>query len=667
MNGGNIMSSIRSGRRLPLFAGSSLAAAGLFLAVLGVAAVTPQAAQAANECAPAGVSPSANGAAADTFTCSGTRSTITYTADGPLTLQVPGALRIGTGGATLNSSANSPITFNIAVGGSLSVKQQTENVPAITMTFGAGDDTFANAGVLLIGPRSVGNPSRPSDSPQDLNPAELRVTGLETFENSGLILLGGFVNQVLDQGTDVWADDILSIDGADFVGSADSRIIMDVDLNGGFQTACNAGLRDEVGDLAADCVSIVGGSTSGSTLLTVNDVFSGARGAYNPEGIVLIDVAGGTSAAEHFMLDPSSTNYSSAFGGSIDKGMFVYPFVYDEAAQQHKLVSLAAAPAHEQPILAQAAVELLRLSTAGFFERQADTRASVNGGGSVWLRGATSTVERDAVRSVSALGRSFDFDVGSEQDSFAVTGGMDLIATGEGSSSFVLGAMGGYANSDVKFSATGDTAQFDGLVGGVYASLVMESAFVDVIVSGAQLDMKNDIPALALFPAGAILRTDLRSVGGSIEAGWRFQASESVFVEPLAGLSYVRTDFDDMEVPADDPTSEGNIVAFDDAESLRASLGARLGLDQDYGDFQARYSVLGRVWNEFEDGARATIRNPGSDAAVTDEFSGTLTELGVAANLYSGNGMAAGFVSAGGRWADDYRALTASAGIRVRW
>jgi outer membrane autotransporter protein len=663
------MSSIRSTGRLSLLAGSSLAAASLFATVLGVGVLVPVAAQAANECAPAGVDPSANGAAPDTFTCSGTRSTITYTANGPLTLSVPGTLRLGTGGATLNSSAGSPVTFSIGEAGSLSVKQQTENVEAIVMQFGAGEDAFANAGVILLGPRSVSNPSRPSDSPRDLNPAELRLLNLETFENSGLILLGGFVNQVLDQGTDVWADDILSMNGADFIGSDDSHIIMDVDLNGGFQTACNAGLRDDDGDLAADCVSIVGGSTAGSTLLTLNDVFVGARGAYNPEGIVLIDVAGGTSAAEHFTLDPNSSSYSPAFGGSIDKGMFVYPFVYDEATQQHKLVTLAAAPAYEQPMMAQAANSLWRLGAGGFFERQADLRDTVGDatGGSVWLRGAAGSVEREVSHSVSAAGHDFDFDIDAKQNSFAVTGGMDLISTDDGSSSFVLGLTGGYASSEVEFSGSGDTAQFDGLLGGVYASVVMGDVFADLIVSGAKMDMKNDIPALSLFPSGTILRTDLRSVGARLETGYRFGAGDGLMIEPLAGLSYVTTSFDDVDVPAGDPTSVGNIVAFDDLESLRASLGLRASLDSHLDPMRVRYSLTGRVIQEFQGEASTAILNPGEDAVVGDDLSGTFGEVAGSVGLFSTDGAVSGFVNGAAEFGDGYTGMSLSAGVRYRF
>ena len=74
--------------RLGLMAGSSLVAATLSTFAFTGAALAPTAVFAANECTPIGVSPSANAAAPDSYTCSAASyaTGITYSSDGALTV-----------------------------------------------------------------------------------------------------------------------------------------------------------------------------------------------------------------------------------------------------------------------------------------------------------------------------------------------------------------------------------------------------------------------------------------------------------------------------------------------------------------------------------------------------------------------------------------------------
>ena len=88
-SGGNTMSLKKSAtHRLGLMAGSSLVAATLSTFAFTGAALAPTAVFAANECTPIGVSPSANAAAPDSYTCSAASyaTGITYSSDGALTV-----------------------------------------------------------------------------------------------------------------------------------------------------------------------------------------------------------------------------------------------------------------------------------------------------------------------------------------------------------------------------------------------------------------------------------------------------------------------------------------------------------------------------------------------------------------------------------------------------
>ena len=561
-------------------------------------------------------------------------------------------------------------TLTIDEGAVMIVGRPAQNGPSFrtnVVDFIGGDDTFVNAGTLLM---------MPSQSPagRQGDPGELRFENLETFVHSGVIYMGGpgnvsgfgDVEEVVDE-TERWNDDILLMPGAHFVGE-DGLIVMDVNYNGLAQAGCSATFRLASGDLpGADCLGLVGGSTEGTTYLELTDVLPGDRGGYNPEGFVLVDVSGGDSAAGHFVLSEESEGYSSLNGGIIDKGAFFYGLAYSPDTQQHILVGLPGQNMMQLTLLSQAAHDLWRLSTGSWLDRQADLRdAETESAGGVWLRAAGEGVDRDAIQSVDAFGTTYSFDNTLSQTSYTVTIGADIITAATESTSFVVGVMAGYAHSDVEYEASPNAARFDGFTAGAYASLVSGGLFIDAAVNVNKLVMDDDVPALDLFPAGTILSTNLMSVGGQVEAGWRF-GFDGFFVEPLAGVSWVKTTYDDFAIPPDDAgriDQTGVGISYDDPNSLRAGVGARVGMDQDYGGMQAQYSLLARVWNEFEGESRATLTSIGPDAFVTDQFDGQVTEVGVGASLYGG-GVVSGFVNLGGKFGDDYGAKTASAGLRV--
>ena len=533
-----------------------------------------------------------------------------------------------------------------------------------SLDFGAGQDRYASGGLLMLGTNS----SSQANSGISTISGNFQLLNLEAFDNAGAIYMGGRSN-FLELGSDGYPDDVLYLEGATFTGLDGSLILMDANLNGG-QASCDNALRDATSDdmPGGDCLRIVGGATAGVTGLRVKESVSGDRGAFGSD-IVLIDVAGGTSAAGHFILDEGSDRYNPTNGGVIDKGFFVYPLVYDAEAQQHKLVAVAGQNAQQFPLLAQAAHGLWRLSTGSWLDRQADMRGETGDGtgGGVWMRVATEFTDRDAIQVVDVLGTPFEFDNTHTQSSYTVTGGFDVITAATADASFVLGLTAGYAHSDLSFEESINELRIDGWTGGGYASFLSGGLFVDATVTGNRLELEGDIPALNLIPLGTMISTNMISVGGQVEAGWRFPFMGGAFVEPLAGVTYVRTKYDDLEIVADDPLRPPVTLEFDDPASLRASVGGRLGLDQDYGPVRAQYSLLGRVWNEFEDETRIVAHNLGEDATLLNEFTGSFTEVGLGASVYAMDGAVSGFVNVGGKFGDDYQAQTGSVGVRINW
>ncbi len=592
-----------------------------------------------------------------------------------------GALWRAPDGASTVSGQNYDIV--VAQGGGFQagrfVPPNTAIEAPVVVTFANPDIVFRNEGFLIIGQKSTTTVDVTYDE------TEVRFEGLGQFRHSGIILMGGVSRDLSTQPslgdgggggrvrtdiTDGWHDDILSMPGVNWVGEG-GRIVMDVDL-GRSQANCERNLTN--GDLAAaDCLKLVGGTTEGVTYITINEIAPGDRIRPTAEGIVLVEVTGGTSAQGHFSIDPTVSGASPLFGGSQDRGLYHYLIGYDDSARQHILYGVVGGGSYQLAQYATAAQSLWRVSTGSWLDRQADVRSGVEAGigGGVWLRASGEIAERDVQTGFQSGGRTFAFDNSHEQTSYAVTGGLDLMSASADDLAWVVGVMAGYTYADIKYDTWANTGQLDGFSAGAYASFLSGGLFVDAALNANRVILKNDLPGLGLLPAGSILDTILLSLGAQVEAGWRLPLSDTLFVEPLAGVSYVVGKNDDLEVASADPSRPGLVVRFDDPTSLRANLGARVGVDHDYGPVRAQYSVTARAWNEFEGENTILLHNefvPNEpDVAVADGFTGSFGELGFNASVYSAGGAVSGFVSLGGKFGDGYQAKAGTVGVRVAW
>ncbi len=548
---------------------------------------------------------------------------------------------------------------------------------ALSLDFGPGNDRFVNAGTLQVGTRYyqnnlAGGAPRQSDI-QELA-ATLRLENLEHFDNAGSIVLGTvFSNDTVLQ-IDGWNDDILSMPGTAFSGSGNSRILFDVNFNGSGQTACDGTLRDANGWMpAADCVDLRGGSTAGSTEIVIaTDIIRGDFGAYTPDGVVLVDVNGGTSAAEHFTLSPDSVNYNPELG-AIEKRAFVYALGYDEANQQHKLYGMPGQDLYQMPLMAHAAQALWRGTATSWFDRQSDVRLALREGaaleGGAWVRVGSGSADRTVAQSVTGGTTTLSFDNSYEQETTTLNLGVDFLVGKEGDRAWSVGGMIGYGSSDLRFDHRANRANFEGPTLGAYASWLQGDWFVDAVLAGNWMSFDFDVPTFDLFPDSAILVTDTQTVGLQVDAGWRWQSGR-YGVEPLLGLSYVQASFDDMDIPADDSESTGGAsVAYDTATSLRASLGVHLSArDLLPRLFPLALNLTARAVNETDGEARVAIGNTGPVAApVANTFDGTFIEMSGGVTLSNAKGNALGYLNIDSTFNSDYESLGFSAGFRYRW
>lgn len=535
--------------------------------------------------------------------------------------------------------------------------------PETTIDFGAGSDSFLNEGIFIAGTAWQCLPG------SDCDPRESSTNflNLEQFENSNLILLGANTNSVSfiisgERESDRQSNDALALPGADFAGSGDSRIELDVGLGSAGQTACAPETVN------ADCVNITNGSTSGNTVLTVREVTLADR--TSNADFVLIDVSGGTSSADHFTLDSDSDFYSTKFGvPSIYKGdLFFYPFVYDTSTQQHILAATASDNALQFPLLVEAAETGWRTATTGISERQIARRDNPGIGGGLWIHATREEGDRVAEQTRTGGGLTFEYDNSHELRSSAVNVGLDLLSQRDGDRTWSMGGTIGYSRTTAAFDHSPNRAQFEGIALGVYGSYLFGDFFVDSIVSHTRTELDFDMPGLGLVlgPNANTVKTDADSIGARIEGGWSLNLG-ALGVEPLASLSYVRSDFDNAEVPSGDRSRPGNTIDFGDNTSLRGGLGARLTFDTNLGGLPTTWNLTGRALKEFDEESEATIKSLGPDAKVASELDDMITEVSGGVSVHSASGAASAYLNADLKFSDTYDSEGLSAGFRYQW
>jgi len=515
---------------------------------------------------------------------------------------------------------------------------------ATSFDFGAGADVFANAGLLVVGEPTLGA-------------STLTITGLETWNNSGRIVFGS-TGTTLTAVSDGAIDDRILASGATFTGSGSSLLAMDANLGATTQTSC-AVLA------AADCLSLTGGSTAGSTSILVNDISPNAFGAFNPTGIVLVDVSGaGTTAATHFSLNAASDFWRADLNsadGVLDKGLFFYDLTLN-GNKQHVLVGLPDGEAFEFTTFGQSVQNIWYTTTGTWFERQADLRDQLEGidgqGAGIWVKIAGSSAERDLENSYDLFGVTYSFDTSYDQSTVALIGGLDFMGGGSGRA-WVIGGQIGFVDSNVNFDASPTMTAFDGMTYGLYGTYVSGQFFVDAIVNGNSLDYSHQ--AVSLNPAGPnIYSGSVNSLGVQVEGGWSMPLGANGFFEPLGSFAYVSSDIDAVSLP-------GATIDWDDQTSMRLSLGGRVGLNADHGTFSSKWSVVARYWNEFEDSNGILITSAGPDLALGDDFSGSFGEVGGSVNVFGADDRFSAFLNLGVKFKDDYQSTDASLGLRWRW
>ncbi len=343
------------------------------------------------------------------------------------------------------------------------------------------------------------------------------------------------------------------------------------------------------------------------------------------------------------------------------------------ASPEVRLVSAPDEEVFEFPSFISAAQQIWYETSGVWLDRQADLRAYVldpalsrGPGGTpadvtpgVWGKMIGSWSTRD--ESVTHVGRAgtYQYDTGYSQDTYGFIAGADF-GKSSGEQTWILGVLGGYLSSSVDMEKSLNGGSFTGGTVGAYATYLNGGFFVDALFKADILTFDYD--AIGLYLDTNKQSSDVNSLGFTIDTGYRINWTETLFVEPVATLSYVQTNIDDFWLP---PSAS---VDFHDGESLRASVGARVGgRVHETENYVFEGSVTGRFWYEFKGDNYATFTSPGIEVVANDSLEGAFGEVGAALNWFGKESGWNGFINANIKFSGDYTSGTANAGIRYQF
>ncbi len=535
------------------------------------------------------------------------------------------AIEIDRGPTTIrnNGLILGTIQFDERVGsGDIVNNNGTWNFARGTSTFGSGDDRLSNRGILVAAEDAEQNETT-------------RIDMLETFDNSGVIQL-----------SDGAVGDRLEITGDVRFNGTGGTLVVDAELAEG-------GEADRL---------IINGTLGGVTKVSVKA--TGAIGA-NSDGITVVEVIGDSSGGD-FTLDEGSRNM----------GLFAWDMRRN--AEDSDLFELYSSGlgvgAYEFAGGLTATQDVWFQSLGTLLQRQADLRATITAtqvtpvadfsepvaptaAGSVmpgfWFKALGAYLERDAEENGITLDRRQTIIGGLA----GLDVGMDLEGPGE---TVLFGIFGGYLTSDLEFKSTNNKWDYEGPSIGAYATYLNQAFYADLTVKADFLSI--DIDADDLAPGSGKADTKGFNLGGQIDAGYKIGLDHGLFVEPQASLAVLHTEIDDID------DILGGAVEFDDETSVRGRLGARLGYEfTDSAALVYSSDMTASVWQEFNGSNGATILAPDfAVAGVSDDTIGTFGDLSVGFSVTSPEGWSS-FLRGNWQFAEDFDALSASAGLRYAW
>ena len=541
-----------------------------------------------------------------------------------------GAFSITVGGLVSNTALNIAGEAILTAGNAVTIDNTLNGTIQGRITTGANADIFDNGGLWISkGTSNFGagvnqiNNSGTVRSANTANSAEATV-----FANAGVFTnLAGSLLTLSDEaaGNGSTAHDQLTIFG-DFVGGG--TLAVDAFLGGPGSTA--------------DVLTIEG-DISGVTEVVVNNTNAG-NGAFNADGITIVTYAG-TAADGAFVLA----------NGPISTGLYTYDLQRDSGIKIFELVTTGSSTESDELATLVSAAQTIWHDTSGVLgDRFEELRGDANGAavvGEALVQPASYSVAARTGVWGKVLGRTSERDASSTLSyGLDVTGlimGVDgVVNESLAGGVLALGVTGGYVAALQDFNS-GSQANYEGFSGGLYATYVNGGFHLDSEFRANFLDL--DYTMLATPTSHA----DVTSLGGSVEAGYRIDMTDSFYAEPVARLAYVDTTIRNGDVLG---------VAFDgDGESFRGAIGLNLGGILNGGsDLVFKPELSAKIWSEFDGHNTASF----TGFNVEDQTPKTYGELGLGLEAISLSNGWSGHLNADIQFANDFTSYGGFVGLR---
>ncbi|HLK84822.1 MAG TPA: autotransporter outer membrane beta-barrel domain-containing protein [Xanthobacteraceae bacterium] len=585
------------------------------------------------------------------------------------TLITTGTLNVAAGGLTNTGAVNAQglIKGDIA--------NMDRGIFTVTGPLAAGGGNFlnANGAILNVGASVFNDIGTLTNSAAGLiniaggrlgaittvNAGTINVSGLSTMNgsltNSGIINLQNNV-----------VGDRLTISG-NFTGTAGSTIALDLNAR--------AGIADQV---------VITGSASGSTTLNVAGLAPGSPFTIGPNlvvvqagaalnafnlvnlqifgtlQVVLLPQANGAGVS----FAPVTVASTAGLSGSVaTTAAQTASFVSNEAAFDRMAGlrnSIRADSPQNAAVAATAyAQEFAKNDPISPYVRAEAATAAPGGFGNpksaVWVKGYGDYEQRDEQASFSIAGASFSSNLGYRQGTGGVMGGFDAVWSGLASSTdgLVLGVLGGYIYSRVDLRDSPTSQIFSGPSVGVYGTYLTGNWFLDSLFKADLLSLDIDIPGISQSanPTNYNLATNI---------GYKFELPNHYYIEPTAGLEYVRTNFDHASALT------ATTAPLNNGDALRTRAGARIGAEWVAGSVRVEPSLLALVW-EIADATNNALLVNDTSISLPSDVGRLRGELQGLVNVFDLQTGLSGFARVDSRFGDGLWSVGGKAGVRYQW
>ena len=589
------------------------------------------------------------------------------------TLTTTGTLNTTAGGLTNTGTVNAQglISGNIVNIG--------PGIFTVTGQLSGGGGSFSNAnGALLnVGANTFNNIGTLTNSTtgtidiaggtigalMTVNAGATNAAGLSTvngaLNNSGLINLQNNV-----------AGDRFAV-GGNFTGLPGSRIALDFNSRTG----------------AADQI-VIGGSATGSTVLTVAGLAPGNPFTIGPNLVVVRGPASPNAFAfgnaQNFgtlstvllpQVNATGVNFvvgtiasSAGLSGTVAKSAaqtlgvvsneVVLNRMSDRVLELRDVIRRNSSQSTGVPATAYAQEFAANDPVSPYVKDEATRAAPVSLGSpkpAAWIRGYGDYEQHDGFASTAFAGANFTSNLGYRQGTGGVMGGIDAVWSGltTANDGLVLGLLSGYINSRVELRDSPTTQVFSGPSVGAYGTYLTGNWFFDLLFKVDLLSLDINIPGISQS-------ANLTNYNVATNIGYKFDLTKNYYIEPTAGLEYVRTNFDQATALT------ATTVALNDGQALLARAGARIGTEWVTGNVRVEPSLLGLIYGFPEATNNALFANAASISMPSDvgrargELQGSVNAFDLQTGLST-------FARVNTRFGEGLWSVGGQAGVRYQW